>query len=293
MLSFIFLSDGPCNETSWHVNDDKNQWWSRRDALARIISAASWSSPNQWNRTVREASLLFRVEDIGTDGSTASTYCSPVIIHSADGLVRRIAVPTERSLLKVWKDSFSKAEHAKLEMVVGSPSFIGGVLCSLDAWKESMLVDSNHRLSSSIDVSNMDKRELLVLLQKKCGVEFLRKHGLNGPETLILKKKNRESVLQAFHDWCKQGQETNTRVESNTTSAGADAVQASTSYDHLVATCTVVLGGMLRRASHALPAPDSSTPPSGYLLFLHEDYPQELNVFTSNRYVAALLWCVR
>jgi hypothetical protein len=33
--------------------------------------------------------------------------------------------------------------------------------------------------------------------------EFLRKHGLNGSEELVLKKKNRAAVATAFYDWKK------------------------------------------------------------------------------------------
>lgn len=287
MLSFIFLSDGPCNESSWHVNDDKKQWWSRRDALARIIACSLWRSPAHWNGVVGDASLLFHVKDGKPEVAEqlSGSYSNPVVVHCGKELSKRLNVPTERNLLKLWKEAFTKAENGRLELCIGGSFLENGILCSNEPWKEQLLMNrSSSASTTTIDTSKMDKRELLVLLQKNCDVDFLRKHGLNGSEALILKKKNRDSVLKAFTDW-NAGRSSSPYQES--VKPARDATPSATSYNRLVATCTVLLGGILQRAAGKTAAvgPDARQLPTGYLLFLHEDYPDELNVFTPNRLV--------
>ena len=54
---------------------------------------------------------------------------------------------------------------------------------------------------NSNDTDSLDKRYILRAMQKSCSLEFLRKHNLNGTEELILKKRNKASILLAYKDW--------------------------------------------------------------------------------------------
>mgnify|MGYP000058838722 CR=1 FL=1 len=285
MLSFVFFADGPCYESSWRVNDDKNQWWSRRDALVRITSTSIWMQAGLSNGVVGDSAYLFRVEEEVTSKGNNQTanYTSPVILHNGELVSKRISIPTERNLLRLWKDAFSKASKSQLGICLSGPANLsnGGILCSNDVWGELAFQKGgmgDSRSSTKIDTTKLDKRELLKLLQHSCSVDFLRKHGLNGSEALILKKKNRDAVLAAYTDWYQPSGSSNTGKDSNSSITNVRA----TSYQQLVDTCKVLLGGIMHRAaslSHIRLSIPSN--PTGYLLFLHEDYPQELNVFSS------------
>ena len=68
----------------------------------------------------------------------------------------------------------------------------------------SMASNNNGSRHSSLninDADSLDKRFILRAMQKSCSIEFLRKHNLNGTEELILKKRNKASILLAYKDW--------------------------------------------------------------------------------------------
>jgi hypothetical protein len=252
---------------------------------------------------VRDSAFIFRetydpnkkpsAEKSHTDSKSA--YVNSVVVHQGQILTSTLAVPTERGLIRLWKEGFARAAKAQLGINISSISDGRGVLCSNAAWKELLLssvkdhsgdsTQGNRRSALDVDVSKLDKRELLKLLQHNCNVEFLRKHSLNGPEALILKKKNRDAVLRAYEDWNSSsagdaradvaGAETPAVVLSSSGLTASD-----TSYRRLVDTCKVLLGGMLTRAgASGKNSSGTAAGPSGYLLLLHEDYPQELGVF--------------
>lgn len=54
---------------------------------------------------------------------------------------------------------------------------------------------------NNVDLEAFDKRFILRTMQKQCSVEFLRKNNLAGSEELILKKKNKASILLAYTEW--------------------------------------------------------------------------------------------
>jgi hypothetical protein len=302
MLSFIFLADGPCDEASWRVNDDKNQWWSRRDALVRIVSTSLWLGAGQHNQVVRDSAFIFRETNdrskqsgVGITQEDATVeYSNSVVVHQGQILPTALAVPTERGMIRLWKEGFARAAKAPLGITISSVTDSKSALCSNAAWKELLLggaVDNGkqagqqRRSALNMDVTKLDKRELLKLLQHNCDVEFLRKHSLNGPEALILKKKNRDAVLRAYEDWNSSdvtvpppGEEQR-QADSNSSSSAIGL-----SYSRLVDTCKVLLGGMLARAkANSNSTVSAAGRPSGYLLLLHEDYPQELGVFGNER----------
>jgi hypothetical protein len=220
-----------------------------------------------------------------------SAYTNSVVVHQGQTLTSTLAVPTERGLIRLWKEGFGRAAKAQLGVNIISLSDERGMLCSNAAWKELLLGKVPHhsaegnqrRALDVVDVNKLDKRELLKLLQHNCDVEFLRKHSLNGPEALILKKKNRDAVLRAYEDWNSCSSNSAAAIETPVADCSSSGTAASSvSYKRLVDTCKVLLGGMLSRAGTSGCGPNrssSSAGPSGYLLLLHEDYPQELSVF--------------
>jgi hypothetical protein len=54
---------------------------------------------------------------------------------------------------------------------------------------------------NNVDLEAFDKRFILRTMQKQCTVEFLRNNSLAGSEELILKKKNKASILLAYTEW--------------------------------------------------------------------------------------------
>jgi hypothetical protein len=56
-----------------------------------------------------------------------------------------------------------------------------------------------------LDVDQLEKREILEWIQANCDFEFLKKHRLNSPVNVILKKINKEKMIAIFKDWKQLG----------------------------------------------------------------------------------------
>lgn len=292
MLSFIFLADGPCSESSWRVNDDKGQWWSRRDALVRIVSASIWQAAGVRSDVAGDSCFLFGQQGgNGSEETTIDKFCRPVIVHSSQALSDIMPVPTERNLIKVWKESCGAAERANAEIGIGRwpLSRSNGVLCSFHPWKEMLLSSGagttstgQSSLAGGFDHSKLDKRELLKLLQQSCPVEFLRQHGLNGSEALVLKKKNRDAISTAYEAWLTQSANQSHSGMEVKIPASSDCTTKSACYEKLLNTCKVLLKGILCRfyKTNDLSKIGKEGATIGTLLLLHEDYPHELPVFS-------------
>ena len=41
-VSFLLLCDGSCDVKVWKPDEDRSQWWSRRDGLVRMTTAAGF-----------------------------------------------------------------------------------------------------------------------------------------------------------------------------------------------------------------------------------------------------------
>ena len=78
--------------------------------------------------------------------------------------------------------------------------------------KNVILSNKNKNLSTN-DTDSFDKRLILRAMQKYCSIEFLRKHHLNGTEDLILKKRNKASILSAHTDWMGGGTNPDRRID--------------------------------------------------------------------------------
>jgi hypothetical protein len=300
MLSFIFFADGPCDESSWRINDDKSQWWSRRDALVRILGASLWQAPATANKTVSEVCFLFenQVEQIEKMNSSNS-FCRPVVVHKSAQIVAACQIPYERELIKHWKKTFQDTSKVQIRLSVGSmKQNEKETLCSYYAWKEHAILNNvagsaqntTAATSAMPSIEALDKRELLKLLQDSCPLEFLREHGLNGSEALVLKKKNKQAVASAYHAWRTKATSSSTSANSSINGSMSAVNLCGSSvpvcdFDQLVATFAVVLQGMLGRTRTALGVSD------GVLLLLHEDYPDELPVFGSDTAVCETQLC--
>lgn len=144
-----------------------------------------------------------------------------------------------------------------------------------------------------------DKRFILRTMQKQCSMEFLRKHFLNGSEDLVLKKRNKAGILSAYEEWRNMKNVTNSKEaelddectaqegegvnrgsndasshsgSSSSSSSSGSGSSSSSSGSRLVDTFTV-----LYNRSKNSPAMFLRTT----VLLLHEDYPEELPIFTT------------
>ena len=134
-----------------------------------------------------------------------------------------------------------------------------------------------------------DKRFILRTMQKQCSVEFLRKHFLNGSEDLVLKKRNKVSILSAYDEWRNMKNVTTNSKESelddectaqdgvnrscnDASSNSGSSSSSSSSSSRLVDTFTVLYNRS--KSSSALCSRTT-------VLLLHEDYPEELPIFTT------------
>ena len=140
-----------------------------------------------------------------------------------------------------------------------------------------------------------DKRFILKTMQKQCSVEFLRKHLLTGSEDLVLKKRNKASILAAYAEWrneknVSKSEESvvakectardsvysnnNSSSSSNSSSSNiSSSSSSSSSSSRLEDTFTV-----LYNRSRSISTQCSRTS----VLLLHEDYPEELPIFSSS-----------
>jgi hypothetical protein len=67
--------------------------------------------------------------------------------------------------------------------------------------EHSKTISVKKSAENNVDLEAFDKRFILRTMQKQCSVEFLRKNNLAGSEELILKKKNKASILLAYTEW--------------------------------------------------------------------------------------------
>jgi hypothetical protein len=221
------------------------------------------------------------------------------VLMMTSELTRRIQIPTERALLCAWREAALFAERCPQRAIVGDTSqqlarvqtsssavpkihnkFRSkikisskisaipepGIACSFTPWKEAALLPNELRcLSTKIGLDiDCDKRVVLRNLQTQCPVDFLRKHGLNGSEDLVLKKRNRTAILSAHTEWTTSQTMSGTKGE----------------HSHLLLSILVLLNRMKHGSARTT------------VLLLHEDYPFELPVFgadTSTNGVVGIL----
>ena len=95
------------------------------------------------------------------------------------------------------RDTAVKSNHCILK---SQPLLNGTVSGEVNSVRSNKNSGYNNSLNIN-DTDSLDKRYILRAMQKSCSLEFLRKHNLNGTEELILKKRNKASILVAYKDW--------------------------------------------------------------------------------------------
>jgi hypothetical protein len=130
---------------------------------------------------------------------------------------------------------------------------------------------------NNVDLEAFDKRFILRTMQKQCTVEFLRNNSLAGSEELILKKKNKASILLAYTEWLGgKGTDDTEGVGAIADrhgggGGGVDAVS------HICIDPSDISGKRLLDTFSVLYSRSGCTRTT--VLLLHEDYSNELPVF--------------
>ena len=133
----------------------------------------------------------------------------PAALSLSPSLIATTPIPTESSLLSLWKKAAQDANKSASSgtLIASTATLSNPVLCSHTVAAEASLHFSTPSIvapstaSASSSSFPFDKRLLLQTLQQSCPLDFLRKHGLNGSEKLILKKRNRAALEAADADW--------------------------------------------------------------------------------------------
>ena len=233
-ISFILLADGPHGSASLKP-DHSHQWWARRDSLVRCSALAGSAS----------VCILFSPQ------SSPGVYSA---LCMTGKLREEMPIPNERELLIRWKQATLLAEEGRAEKLL-SVERTSNIVASMNP---SLEVEGGPR---SFPLShNMDKRAQLRTLQEQAPIEFLRKHGLNGSEASVLKKRNRASIEGACLAWSEQLR------QSSSSSYSGKKSQLHLSFEVLFRRLWYEKKGYSRLT----------------LLLLHEDMPQELGVFGDN-----------
>ncbi|KDO35657.1 hypothetical protein SPRG_18819 [Saprolegnia parasitica CBS 223.65] len=151
---------------SYQPHRDESQWWNRRDALVRCVSAFLHGP--------------------------SSAYCTSrelVLVHDEDWARMHVtkgdATPSEFNVVNAWRET---AQHAK------ASSASSAVACKL--------VQSALSIAGADTVAAMEsKREVLEHLQKHCDMDFLRGHRLNSKPDVVLRKTNKQALLRVWDEW--------------------------------------------------------------------------------------------
>jgi hypothetical protein len=175
----LFANGRGADASTYKPNRDDSQWWNRRDALVRCVSAFLFG-PEVDDASHRELIILYD-DDLSR---MHMTYRQP---ESASAEACQCLIPSEQNIVSLWKQAASQEN--------GEPVELSGLTCRLVA----------SRKSGESRVSGMDsKRDVLEFLQKACSLDFLRQHGLNSSTTVILRKTNKKSLMNVWGAWKQQ-----------------------------------------------------------------------------------------
>jgi hypothetical protein len=165
LRAVLFAKGTGADASSYQPNRDESQWWNRRDALVRCVAAFLFG-PGE----AKELVLLFE-EDWSRMHMTYEAH--------------RPTVPTEQTIVGLWKKA-AQQKHSVHEK---------GLLCRL--YKQN----TKHTAGAAIPMSLESKRDVLVHLQATCSIEFLREKGLNSSSQVLLRKFNKQTLIEISKDW--------------------------------------------------------------------------------------------
>ena len=199
-LRVVLLVSGPGGDATHYKPDrDETQWWSRRDALVRMVAAFLFgpSETRRRQQRQRELTLLF-----DQDLACIHMMYNDDLPRKTNDSTAEPVIPTERTLVSLWKQAaLSKDETAVVSQ--------GGLVCCLVRQSPAAgdnpqsTITKNNNNSSNSKPNQSNKRELLHLLQNQCSMDFLRQHNLNASSSVALRKVNRTQLLRIWYQWQK------------------------------------------------------------------------------------------
>ncbi|GKY99642.1 hypothetical protein MPSEU_000918300 [Mayamaea pseudoterrestris] len=201
----LFTSD---QAVHFRPNKDDSQWFHRRDALVRCVASflhgpATGSNSQCNSQCKRELVILF-------DQDWTTIYMS-LDETSADNEtpLTTTTYPTEQSVLSLWKLA---SEHS------GQVVTMNGLFCRL-------VPSQSAAQTCTMPTSMQDKRDILKHLQSTCDLDFLRRHHLNSSAAVVLKKTNKQALLNIWDDWMRTHGST-VATTSSTTCNGSSSSAA-------------------------------------------------------------------
>lgn len=194
-ISVVLLCKGRgADAASYRPNRDESQWWSRRDALVRCVTAflfgpVTFSS----NESGRELILIFD-DDFAKVYLTLDRKCS--------------IVPTEQAILSLFKQA---------ALSLNKPVCQHGLTCRIqvDPTLAMTATTSHTTIQANLPTGLDSKRQVLEYLQQQCSLEFLRDHSLNSNPSVVLRKTNKKELLEVWTKWQRQ----QTKAKSSSTAS--------------------------------------------------------------------------
>jgi hypothetical protein len=137
----------------------------------------------------------------------STKYCKKELVLLFDDDLARIhmtveedsdIIPSEQAIVSLWKQAAQAQQLNK-------PLISRGLTCHivLDPLMHHETASSASSASISLPTGLDSKRHVLEYLQKKCAIDFLRSHGLNSSESVILRKTNKKALMDVWNEWRK------------------------------------------------------------------------------------------
>lgn len=192
LKAVLFASGAGGIASSYKPTRDESQWWNRRDALVRCVAAFLFGPRPVAHDDKRELVIIF-----SDDMARVHMYYDPPKVEKL--------VPLEKAIISIWKNAC---------LSDGETIVCDGLRCQLI------------KAASPSTVPNLvdSKRLILNHLQKYCSIEFLRQERLNSASDVILRKMNKQTLVEAWERWQKRSQPPGsdlwTEVLSNTFQSG-------------------------------------------------------------------------
>ncbi|KAG7361493.1 hypothetical protein IV203_036594 [Nitzschia inconspicua] len=194
----LFCKGRGADPKDYRPNSDESQWWGRRDALVRCVTAFLFGPSQSSVASSREMVLLFDDDAAVLEMSrTDHVKDKATSVFSGRGFLKKDEiVPTEHTIIQLWKRAAQNP---------GTTIHMSGMACSIHVDPtvlQSGALKQNAGTSSEESSMGLDsKRQILEYLQKHCSMEFLRNHRLNSGTESILRKSNRDALLKVWREW--------------------------------------------------------------------------------------------
>lgn len=220
MVKVVLLANGSgSNPQTYRPNADESQWWNRRDALVRCVTAFFFcttrnnnsrkkSSHNHSACSNKELIILF-----DEDWSYFSMKCTPTTTTTTTGSSNK-RIPSESTIIHLWKYSAQnpgiRIRYNDLGLsclCINSISLANTSEPNVTKDIESILLMNNKHGKSYSQTNTMmvksdiaggdsnNKRTLLEYLQTNCSMEFLRLHKYDISTAYFFERK----IFQKVH----------------------------------------------------------------------------------------------